>query len=101
MGQKILYSPEQMDVSNGIDTFSIYLCQNLHSRKLRQKKVFFTKLPQSRKNTFMQFWIPACTEMIKNFPLKKLYYTLYNHRFYYKLKTIPQRISHFPKTINL
>jgi len=40
MGQKILYSPEQMDVSKGIYTFSIYLSQNLHSRKLQQKKFF-------------------------------------------------------------
>ncbi|MDY0218023.1 MAG: hypothetical protein RBR14_01545 [Candidatus Cloacimonas acidaminovorans] len=38
MGQKILYSPEQMDVSKGIYPFSIYLIQNLHSRKLQQKK---------------------------------------------------------------
>jgi hypothetical protein len=40
MGQKILYSPEQMDVSKGSYNFSIYLIQNLHSRKLQQKKYF-------------------------------------------------------------
>ena len=30
-----------MDVSKGIDTFSIYLSHNLHSRKLQQKSIFY------------------------------------------------------------
>jgi hypothetical protein len=62
IGQRILYSPEKMNVSKGIYTFSIYLSQNLQTRKLQQKKIF-TKLPQSKKNTFMRFWIPGCAEI--------------------------------------
>ena len=52
MGQKILYSPEQMAVSNGIDTFSIYLSQNLHSRKLRQKKSIFYEITPVQEKYF-------------------------------------------------